>query len=173
MGDDRDSTRLEELFAQHERGLGRFIAQLVHNRQLADDLLQETFLSAWRSRADLDHIENQRAWLYAVARHRVLMYLRGWRRAIAAYERFLDRQTAPPADEAEAYAVRDLMARTLSAEEQSVIVLFHLHGFSTHEIGEIVGRSDSAVRKQLERSRRKLAVAHQAAEATGPTRRRP
>jgi RNA polymerase sigma factor (sigma-70 family) len=114
MGRDRDSMRLEELFSQHEQELGRFIAHLVHSRQLADDLVQETFLAAWRSRADLEHVRDARGWLYGIARNRVLMYLRGWRRAIAAYERFVERHAAVPPDETDAYAVRDLMARTLS-----------------------------------------------------------
>lgn len=166
MAGDRDSRRVEALFARHEHELGRFITQLVHSRHLADDLLQETFLAAWRSRADLDHVREPRAWLYGIARHRVLMYLRGWRRSIAAYERFVERQT-PPVSEEEAYAVRDLMARTLSAEERMVIVLFHLHGFGADEIAEMAGRSHAAVRKQLERSRRKLADAHLLAEASG------
>jgi RNA polymerase sigma-70 factor, ECF subfamily len=160
MGRDRDSKRLEELFSHHEQELGRFVAQLVHSRQLADDLVQETFLAAWRSRADLEHVRDPRAWLYGIARNRVLMYLRGWRRAIAAYERFVERQVPVPPEEADAYAVRDLMARTLSPEERAVIVLFHLHGFRADEIAAISGRSPDAVRKQLERARTKLARAH-------------
>jgi RNA polymerase sigma-70 factor, ECF subfamily len=163
MGRDRDSERVEALFAQHEQELGRFIAQLVHSRQLADDLLQETFLAAWRSRGDLDTVRDPRAWLYGIARHRILMYLRGWRRAIAAYERLVS-AAEPPPDEADAYAVRDLVRRALSPEERTVIVLFHLHGFRADEIAEMSGRSHPAVRKQLERARRKLAQAHEAAE---------
>lgn len=167
MGRDRDSRRLEDLFSQHEQELGRFIAQLVHSRQLADDLVQETFLAAWRSRGGLDDVRDPRAWLYGIARNRVLMYLRGWRRAIAAYERFAERDVPVPPDEADAYAVRDLMARTLSAEERAVIVLFHLHGFRADEIAEISGKSHDAVRKQLERARAKLARAHAGADEAG------
>lgn len=158
MGRDRDSRRVAELFELHEVELGRFIAQLVHSRQLADDLLQETFLAAWRSRRDLDSVRDPRAWLYGIARNRVLNYLRGWRRAIAGYERFVERHVPIPADETEAFTVRDLLERTLSPEERAVIVLFHLHGFRADEIAEFSGRSPAAVRKQLERARRKLAA---------------
>lgn len=163
MGRDRDS-RVEELFARHEVELGRFIAQMVHSRQLADDLLQETFLAAWKSRASLDSVREPRAWLYGIARHRVLMYLRGWRRSLASYERFVERSKTPLADEAEAYAVRDLIARSLSPDERTVIVLYHLHGFRADEIAQMTGRSHDAIRKQLERARGKLAAAHTRAE---------
>jgi RNA polymerase sigma-70 factor (ECF subfamily) len=164
MGRDRDSLRVEELFARHELELGRFIAQMVHSRQLADDLLQETFLAAWRSRNDLDRVRDPRAWLYGIARHRVLMYLRGWRRASATYERFLERHAEPPADETEAYAVRDLISRSLSPDERTLIALYHLHGFRADEIAEVTGRSHAGVRKQLERARKKLAAAHALSE---------
>ena len=72
-----------------------------------------------------------------------------------------------PPDEAGAYAVRDIMARTLSPEERAVIVLFHLHGFRADEIAAISGRSHDAVRKQLERARTKLARAHTGPDAVG------
>jgi RNA polymerase sigma-70 factor (ECF subfamily) len=75
MGRDRDSRRLEDLFSQHEQELGRFIAQLVHSRQLADDLVQETFLAAWQSRGGLDGMPRSAGMLYGIARNRVLMYL--------------------------------------------------------------------------------------------------
>lgn len=157
IGREPDSRRFAELFELYEAELGRFIAQLVHSRQLADDLLQETFLAAWRSRRDLDQVRDPRAWLYGIARHRVLMYLRGWRRTVAAYERFVERNFPIAPEETEAFATRDLLERALKPEERAVIVLFHLHGFRADEIAELSGRSPAAVRKQLERARRKLA----------------
>jgi RNA polymerase sigma-70 factor (ECF subfamily) len=155
---DRQAQQLEELFARHHVALGRFIVQLIRSRHLADDLLQETFLAAWRSRADLDHVRDPRAWLYGIARNRVLMYLRGWRRGIAAYERLRERSESSAAAAESALAVRDALERTLSPEERAVIVLFHLHGFQADEIAELSGRTHAAVRKQLERARRKLAA---------------
>jgi RNA polymerase sigma-70 factor (ECF subfamily) len=157
IGREPDSRRFAELFELHEAELGRFIAQLVHSRQLADDLLQETFLAAWRSRRDLDQVRDPRAWLYGIAHHRVLMYLRGWRRTVAAYERFVERNVPIAPEETEAFATRDLLERLLKPEERAVIVLFHLHDFRADEIAELSGRSPAAVRKQLERARSKLA----------------
>ena len=60
--------------------------------------------------------------------------------------------------------VRDLIARSLSPDERALIVLYHLHGFGADEIAEMTGRSHVAVRKQLERARKKLARAHEASE---------
>lgn len=165
MPGDHDS-HVEELLARHEDELGRFIAQMVHSRQLADDLLQETFLEAWKSRATLDRVDDPRAWLYGIARHRVLMYLRGWRRSLAGIERLVQhRQVTPPSpSEADAYAVRDMLRRVLAPDERAAIVLFHLHGFRADEIAAMTGRSHAAVRKQLQRARQKVAAATREAD---------
>jgi DNA-directed RNA polymerase specialized sigma24 family protein len=41
---------VEELFSLHERRLGKFLAQMVSDRSLAEDLLQDTFQDAFRAR---------------------------------------------------------------------------------------------------------------------------
>src|SRR5919198_5872593 len=78
---------VELAFTAHEREVGRFLVQIVGNRQLAEDLLQETFLAALRESDRLGEIENVRAWLFAVARNRALHALRSRRRADAAARR--------------------------------------------------------------------------------------
>ena len=62
MQRDRDSELVGELFARHERELGRFIAQLVRSRQLADDLLQEVSSVLWESFEKYDESRPFRAW---------------------------------------------------------------------------------------------------------------
>ena len=70
-------TYLERLFEQHERRLGQFLVHVVRDRALAEDLLQETFLAAWRARDELDAVVNPESWLFGIARHRALRALRG------------------------------------------------------------------------------------------------
>ena len=56
-----DTPAFEELFARCERRLGRFLAQMVRDRQLAEDLLQDTFHDAFRDRGRLATVENDEA----------------------------------------------------------------------------------------------------------------
>src|SRR5919109_5393174 len=104
---------LEPLIAATEKRLGQFLAQVIRDRALAEDVLQETFLAAFEQRAELVHVRNPEAWLFGIARNRALHMLRGRRRAQAAFQR-LRRGAEPPPDPAEALAVRDLLARALS-----------------------------------------------------------
>jgi DNA-directed RNA polymerase specialized sigma24 family protein len=62
--EDRETgTYMERLFGQHERRLGQFLVHVVRDRAFAEDLLQETFLAAWRARNELQAVVNPEAWL--------------------------------------------------------------------------------------------------------------
>src|SRR5579884_519862 len=87
--------RLEDLFGACEIRLGRFLAQMLGDRGLAEDLLQETFYEAFRRRDQLGQIGNPEAWLFGVARNLALPALRRRRRFRVALERFVERPDPP------------------------------------------------------------------------------
>jgi RNA polymerase sigma-70 factor, ECF subfamily len=82
-----------------EHRIGRFLAQLVRDRALAEDLLQDSFHDALRSRAQLPQVRNQEAWLYGIARHRALNALRRRRRFERAIGRLADGRETSRDDE--------------------------------------------------------------------------
>jgi len=67
---------VEALFRTCEVRLGRFLAQMVGNRALAEDLLQDSFFGAFGCRDQLGGIESPGAWLFGIARNRALAALR-------------------------------------------------------------------------------------------------
>ena len=81
------SARVEGLFAANERRLGQFLVQMVRDRALAEDLLQETFMDAYDARDRLASVVSPDAWLFGIARHRALEALRRSRRMHRAVER--------------------------------------------------------------------------------------
>jgi len=62
---------------EHATELYRFAYRACGDRDVAEDLVQETFYEAWKSIGRLRHDDRARAWLYQILRHR---YAR-WRRA--------------------------------------------------------------------------------------------
>jgi RNA polymerase sigma-70 factor (ECF subfamily) len=150
-------TYIERLFEQHERRLGQFLVHVVRDRALAEDLLQETFLAAWRARDELDSVVNPEAWLFGIARHRALRALRGAQRLRRALER-VAAVPAPGDDEGPGPAV-DVLAlihRALGPEDRALVVLRYVHGFDAPELAEMTGRTPAAIRKRLERARTML-----------------
>src|SRR5215472_1672991 len=63
--------RLQDLHQAHAKALYRFLARLtLGDQELAEDLMQETMLRAWR-KVDLlpDDVQAVRPWLFTVARN--------------------------------------------------------------------------------------------------------
>src|SRR4051812_25844232 len=88
----------ELLFAQSESSVGRFLRQLLADRALADDLLQEVYLVAVRRREALAAADDPGAWLLGVARNLALDAMRRQGRARRAFERLCRLRPAAPAD---------------------------------------------------------------------------
>ncbi|MFD0591624.1 sigma-70 family RNA polymerase sigma factor [Catellatospora coxensis] len=59
--------RLRDAFGEHRRDLHLHCYHLVGNVPDADDLVQETFLRAWRARDRFEGRASVRTWLYRIA----------------------------------------------------------------------------------------------------------
>jgi RNA polymerase sigma factor (sigma-70 family) len=155
----------DRLVEEHGRRVGLFLVQLVRDRELAEDLLQETLLAAFKDRRQLEAIVNQQAWLFAIARNRALDANRRGHRRRRALERLLLVRREPAADPAEAAAVRDLLERHLDANDRALLILRYLHGFDAQELSEVFRMTPEAIRQRLSRLRRRLRLAAGPAEA--------
>jgi RNA polymerase sigma-70 factor (ECF subfamily) len=162
-------TRFEQLFNEHAADLGRFLHQIVRDRCEAEDLLQETFVVAWREHDVLKEATSPRAWLFGVARNRALMSLRTGRRKARALARLSGRDLRRD-DGSEAVAVRDFLVRHLDPDDRALVVLRYVHGFSAAELAEASGLSAAAVRQRTSRACRRVAEALDAAASTEPGR---
>ncbi len=67
---DSSHLRYERLVRTHSTELYRFAYRLTGKVDAAQDLVQETFLEAWRSLSRQSEEGKERAWLYSILRHR-------------------------------------------------------------------------------------------------------
>ncbi|RKS79728.1 RNA polymerase sigma-70 factor (ECF subfamily) [Actinomadura pelletieri DSM 43383] len=126
-------------------------------RQVADEVVSETFAIAWRRLADIP--DPALPWLLGVARN----VLRDRHRAQVRDEAFhaeLGRWTARPTgdiaeDVAERLAVLRAMA-TLPDADREILILVAWQGLSPREAARVVGCSPAALRVRLHRARRRL-----------------
>jgi RNA polymerase sigma-70 factor (ECF subfamily) len=145
------------LYAAHERRVGQFLRQMVADRALADDLLQDVFEIATRRGDVLAAADDPAAWLFGVARNRALAALRRQGRARRAFERLVGLRGRADEDGPEgAVALRDLLARTLAPEDHALLVLRYVHDLDTPALAGITGASEAAVRQRLTRARARL-----------------
>lgn len=162
---------VEALFRAHAQELGRYLVAMVRDRSLAEDLLQDTFYDAFRASEQLGSVANERAWLYAIARHRALRALRRGRRLQRAVVRLAgSREAARDGDEG-LVALLDLLERELPPELRALVLLRYVHGFHAVELAEMTGLAPDAVRQRLARGRARLLAATPAEERQKEARR--
>jgi RNA polymerase sigma-70 factor (ECF subfamily) len=143
QADDLDA--FEAFFARHRGLIERTAYALVGDRQAAEEVLQDTFLRAYRHRASLRTDVSPVPWLYRVALN--LCYSRLARRRLAeepigeTTAELRDR-TPEPADLVEREELRRSVRRGVAAlpeKHQLVIVLYYLHGLSLQETAATLG----------------------------------
>lgn len=71
-----DLEAFEALFRQHQKQVYAWIARIVRDSGLAEDLTVETFWRIYRSRARFDPAANFGAWAYRIATNAALDHLR-------------------------------------------------------------------------------------------------
>src|SRR5215470_10482507 len=72
----RDPDLLDRLIEQYQHRLLRYLTYLVGNRELAEDLFQETWIRVLERGHQYDGKHEFSTWLYAVARNLSIDYLR-------------------------------------------------------------------------------------------------
>lgn len=149
---------IETAFLRCERRLGAFLVQMVGDRALAEDLLQDTFHDACRTarRTRGAEIENTDAWLFGIARNRALNALRRRRRFAATVDRLRQRPPEPVTEDTELVALRDLVERHLSPDERALLILRYVHEFNASELAAMTGQTAEAIRKRLSRARARI-----------------
>src|SRR5262245_3555036 len=116
---ERPPTDVERLFALYEDRLGAFLVQLVRDRDLAEDLLQDTFASAFRDRDRLASVEHPEAWLFGIARNRALDALRRGSRLRRTIARLASRSDPPVTVDPAVVEVMDVLERVLEPDDRA------------------------------------------------------
>lgn len=156
------------LFERHHREVYAYLCRMVHDRQWAEDLAQETFVRALKARGRLAQVENHRAWLYRIATNLALNTLQRRRRFAWLPWRAVDDRRASKPDLAEALSQRTAVEAALAAlppELRAPLLLYAHHGVSVAEVAEALNLSQGAVKTRLYRARIRFRQAYERSDA--------
>ena len=138
----------------------RFALWLARDRQVAEDVLQETLLRAWRSLDSLKEAQAAKHWLLTIARREhARLYERKRHETvnlddlIAVESAMLASDSEQPDDEV--HTVRRAIWQ-LDEEYREPLVLQVLMGYSTEEIARHMNLNQGAVLTRLFRARNRL-----------------
>ena len=160
-----DGTSFGVLLEKHRASVTHFVYRLVQEQAVAEELAQEVFLRVYRSRASYEPTAKFKTWLFRIATHLALNWIRDER-----HERGTERLDDVPAD----VPARQVSDRRPSVEDQLVYqvklaeirkavaalpdkqraaVLMHKYEEMEYaQIAKVLGCSESAVKSLLFRA---------------------
>jgi RNA polymerase sigma-70 factor (ECF subfamily) len=150
--------QLARLLESFRADLMRFAFWLARDRAVAEDVVQETMLRAWRARSELRDSTALRPWLLTIARREHARLHERKRLQTVDVDDYVERQDIALALNDEDPEIADLRRAILRLPEEyrEPLVLQVLGGFSTGEIATELGLTVPAVLTRLFRARNKL-----------------
>lgn len=149
--------RFNELADAYSTDLYRYAMWICGNDALAKDLVQETFLRAWRALDSLKDVAAAKSWLITILRRE---YARTFERKVPKFADvekvvIVDDDELEPDERTERELLRKGIMK-LGSKYRDPLLLQVVFGHSCAEISEQLGISKSAAMTQLFRAREKL-----------------
>ncbi|MCJ7537564.1 MAG: sigma-70 family RNA polymerase sigma factor [Anaerolineales bacterium] len=168
---DGDRAEFARLVEEYSPLIYRLGLKMLNNPQDAEDILQETFIKAYKHIGKFDGRSSISTWLYRIATNEALMSLRKKRPETVSFDVPSTYETEPqeplqivdwcclPEEEfltAEGRMRLDEAAEQLPDSLRVVFVLRDIEGLSTRETAEVLDISEMAVKTRLSRARLRL-----------------
>ena len=163
-----DKAACAECIEIHSPAVYRLALRLMENEAEAEDVMQETFLNAFRAIDSFEGRSSLATWLYRITHNAAMMRLRRSNPTTVSVEETLSPETQSivprqlfdwcclPEEDFESEEVRgelELAIRELPEGLKAVFVLRELEGLSTRETAEALDLSEAAVKVRLHRAR--------------------
>ncbi len=162
QGDAQAFAALYDLYAQK---IYAFVLSRVRHRQIAEDLLQETFLKVWKALPQFQNKGNFSAWVYRIATNCMNDHFRkkmAKPEALPIEEDFIiEDKAARPDEEFDIALTENHMQAALDqlpTTYRQVLILRFKEGLSAQQTGEAINKSSIAVRLIQYRALKKLKI---------------
>jgi RNA polymerase sigma-70 factor, ECF subfamily len=154
-GDDLD--RFAELVERSEPGLRKLVGRICGKHADVDDLVQETYLRAWRGFGRFRGESSPATWITRIA----INVSRNWKRSRRATVPLSEAAepvagTKPGVSEAAVMDAYEQALAGLSPEHRSVFLLHEAEGLSYQEVADALGCPIGTVMSRLHRARARL-----------------
>jgi RNA polymerase sigma-70 factor, ECF subfamily len=169
-----DFDAFESLVEKYQGKIYRHLRKMVHDTSHTEDLLQETFLNAYKGLRGFEGTSTFSTWLFRIATNTALMYLRKNRPETVEYDDAIrnsaDNHFAPASPQFVNTPLEMLLSMEgkrelekaidgLPVDYRAVLILRDVEGFSLEEVSRIVDSSIPAVKSRLHRARNSVRVA--------------
>ncbi len=163
-----DENAFESLIRKYQKQVHAQALRSINDFQIAEDIVQETFLQVYQRLETLEDPKLFPKWLYVIVNRRCIAWLRKNRLQTQpleetdiseieteAYSRYIAAEHAKTTAEAQRDLVQKLLAK-LKESDREVITLHYFEEMSSSEIGEFLGVSENTIKSRLRRARQRL-----------------
>lgn len=149
--------RFDRIVAVYHKDMFRYATWLSRDPGVAEEVVQEALLRAWKSLDALRDDDASKPWLLTIVRRENARFFERKRLETVDIDELTPAQTAMVA-ETDNEEVRDMREAILRLEDdyREPLVLQVLMGHSTQEIADLMGLKQGAVLTRLHRARLKL-----------------
>ena len=145
----------EELYEDHYKELVAYGIRMSGNKELAEDLVQETFVKALMNTATIEDLSptKQRAWLYRTFKN---LFFDRYRRAILESEYEQNWQPEYLEDRGIQEIENAMLLQSISSQDRAIFQLRYFDGYSAEEISQMMNLPPGTIRSKLSRCRKHL-----------------
>jgi len=166
-----DRAEFSRLVEAYYANIYRLAMKMLGNQQDAEDVLQETFLKAYRHLNGFDGRSKLSTWLFRIATNEALMILRRQRSNVVSIDEPIETEEGEqepvqivdwcclPEKELMSKEARKNLDQAISRLPHNLRMVFLLRdieNMSTQETAEVLGLSETAVKTRLSRARLRL-----------------
>ena len=167
-GDPEEFSRLVEAYSSK---IYRLAIKMLNRQEDAEDVLQETFVKAYRGLKSFDGRSKLSTWLFRIATNEALMVIRRKHPETVSIDEPIETEEGEqepvqiidwcclPENELlseETKEILDAAVQKLPERLKVVFLLRDIDDLSTHETAEVLGLSETAVKTRLSRARLRL-----------------
>lgn len=158
-----DRNAFAELYRRLQRPLFGYLMKLVREREMVEDVLNETMMEVWRQAARFEGRSSVNTWVFSIAHHRAVSRLRKKRETSLDEEQAATiEDEAPTPDER---AISGDMSRLIGAlmeklsfEHREILHLAYFQEFSVQEIADALDLPANTVKTRMFYARQRLKV---------------
>ncbi|WP_319003641.1 RNA polymerase sigma factor [Sutcliffiella horikoshii] len=177
----KEESALKELMNVYGDYLLRTAYLLVKDKQLAEEVVQDTFITAYQKIHQLDEEDKLKSWLTTITVNLCKMQMRKWSfKSILSNFEFAERVTeSEQADGPEAQLLLDFQNQSLSESIQKldykyreVIILYYFNEMKISEMAMVLAIAENTVKTRLKRGRSYLKEIIEKGEDESATQRK-
>ncbi len=145
-----DQDAFGQIYDSFSQKLYRFIYFRVGHREVAEDVLSDTFVKAWQKINQINSPEALSGWLYQIAKNNIIDYYRLKKELVplTEVEEILEDEVNPVETANLSLQQKKILEvlDELTTEQQEVIKYRFFEDLSNEEIAYVMGKSEGAIR---------------------------